>query len=129
MPWTKKINELRQALESIDKTAMIVSEPDEIAWLFNMRGEGGSTLDSLMISPLFQSLALVSLDSVALWVHMEKVDKHIIHHLHPENCSETNMCVNIRNYSDVIINLTEWAHGKDGVSIVRLKWGVTLDFI
>ena len=71
---------------------MVISEPDEIAWLFNMRGEGGSILDSLMMSPLFQSLALVTLDSLTLWVHKEQVNEEIQNHLIQDNCKEENMC-------------------------------------
>ena len=89
--------------------AMVVSEPDEIAWLFNMRGEGNSTIDSLFISPLFQSLALITLDSLKLWVHKEKADEKIIAHLTPDFCNETNMCVEIRDYSNVSRDLREWA--------------------
>ena len=34
---------LRDALEEKGLTAMIVSEEDEVAWLFNLRGEGETT--------------------------------------------------------------------------------------
>ena len=38
-----KVGELRKALEKKGLHAMIVSEEDEIAWLFNLRGEGETT--------------------------------------------------------------------------------------
>ena len=112
----EKISELRDTLNSSDKTAMVISEPDEIAWIFNMRGEGESILDSLMISPLFQSLALVTLDSIRLWVHHEKVTEEIRNHLNQDECEEANMCVVIGNYSNAILDLTEWAEGQSMVS-------------
>ena len=94
---------------------MVVSEPDEIAWLFNLRGEGNSTIDSLFISPLFQSLALVTLDSLVLWVHKEKLNERINTHLNPENCNETNMCVEIRDFSHASTDLREWAVAQENV--------------
>ena len=96
---------------------MVMSEPDEIAWLFNMRGEGESTLDSLMISPLFQSLALVTLNSLTLWVHVEKVNEEIRNHLTVENCTGVNMCVIIRDYSNATTDLRKWALAQENVCI------------
>ena len=114
--WMEKVSELRDSLNKSEKTAMVVSEPDEIAWLFNMRGEGESILDSLMISPLFQSLALVTLDSITLWAHQEKVTQEIRNHLHQDDCEEKYMCVAIGNYSNAITELNEWAKAQPLVS-------------
>ena len=114
--WQEKIDDLRQMLNESDKMAMVVSEPDEIAWLFNMRGEGTSTIDSLMISPLFQSMALVTLDSVTLWVHTDKVDKSIREHLTLKYCNETNACVVIRDFSNATADLRNWAIDQNNVS-------------
>ena len=111
----EKVDDLRHSLNETDKMAMVVSEPDEIAWLFNMRGEGNSTIDSLMISPLFQSLALITLDSLHLWVHKDKLDGRINAHLTPDNCNETNMCVEIRNFSHASTELREWAIAQENV--------------
>ena len=38
-----KVAELRVAMEKKGLNAMVVSEEDEIAWLFNLRGEGETT--------------------------------------------------------------------------------------
>jgi Xaa-Pro aminopeptidase len=35
-----KLLDLRNDLDEVSAAAMVVSEPDEIAWLFNLRGEG-----------------------------------------------------------------------------------------
>ena len=112
----EKVSEVRDTLNASEKTAMVISEPDEIAWLFNMRGEGESILDSLMVSPLFQSLALLTLDAITLWVHQEKVTQEIRNHLHQDDCKEENMCVAIGNYSNAIMELTEWAEAQPMVS-------------
>ena len=39
---------------------MLVSELDEVAWLFNLRGEGETHNEGLYHSPTFQSLSLVT---------------------------------------------------------------------
>ena len=38
-----KVGELRETMEKKGLNAMVVSEEDEIAWLFNLRGEGETT--------------------------------------------------------------------------------------
>ena len=115
-PWTEKVADLRETLSDSQKYGMVVSELDEIAWLFNMRGEGGSTVDSLFTSPLFQSLALVTLDDITLWVHQEKVSDIIREHLNPDSCNNTNMCVKIKDYSNATVDLNEWALSDENVS-------------
>ena len=115
-PWTEKVEDLRKFLSDSDRFGMVVSELDEIAWLFNMIGEGGSTLDSLMISPLFQSMALVTLDDIKLWLHQEKVDETIRQHLNPEYCNQTRMCVDIKDISRATFDLNEWAILQENVS-------------
>ena len=115
-PWTEKVADLRETLSDSQKYGMVVSELDEIAWLFNMRGEGGSTVDTLFTSPLFQSLALVTLDDITLWVHQEKASDVIREHLNANFCNNTNICVKIRDYSSAIVDLKEWALSIDNVS-------------
>ena len=48
-----KVAELRVAMEKKGLNAMVVSEEDEIAWLFNLRGEGETTnkVGSLFFAP------------------------------------------------------------------------------
>ena len=36
----EKIIDLREKISKLEASAMVVSEQDEIAWLFNLRGEG-----------------------------------------------------------------------------------------
>ena len=121
-PWTEKIEDLRQFLSNSDRFGMVVSELDEVAWLFNMRGEGGSTVESLLISPLFQSMALVTLDDIKLWLHQEKVDEKIRQHLNPEYCNQTRMCVELKELSRAAFDLNEWATLQENVSNKTFKY-------
>ena len=120
--WTEKVADLRETLSDSQKYGMVVSELDEIAWLFNMRGEGGSTVDSLFTSPLFQSLALITLEDITFWVHQEKVSDVIRDHLNPDFCNNTNMCVELRDYSTAIVDLNEWASSIENVSSKFLRY-------
>ena len=117
----EKVDDLRKGLNKSDKTSMVISEPDEIAWLFNMRGEGESIVDSLMVSPLFQSLALVTLDSLTLWIHKEKINDEIRNHLIQDNCSENNICVVIEGYSNATTDLRKWALVQEKVSTIYIE--------
>ena len=111
------MRELRASLNSSEKTGMVVSEQDEIAWLFNLRGEGNSTMDSLMMSPLFQSIALVTMDSIGLWVHGEKVTDEVRDHLNPSQCEEENMCVVFGDFPNALLDLADWAEFQTEVSL------------
>ena len=78
----EKLGDLREALAE-DYLAMVLTEQDEIAWLFNLRGEGDSVLESLYVSPLFQSVALVDAggEEAVLWLHGDKVNSAVRSHL------------------------------------------------
>lgn len=47
-PFEEKIDDLRRTLAKKGINAMVVSELDEIAWLFNLRGEGSSTVQVIL---------------------------------------------------------------------------------
>ena len=51
---------LRARLLEEEQHGMLVSELDEVAWLFNLRGEGETHNEGLYHSPTFQSLSLVT---------------------------------------------------------------------
>ena len=65
----------------------------------------------LFHSPLFESLALVTLDEVHLWVHTADLKPEVEGHLRPPACEESKMCVTIREFSDYLEDLREWSEG------------------
>ena len=83
LEWPQKVQNLRDTLQKLSLDAMAITEHDEIAWLFNLRGQGESTNEGLMHSPLFESLALVSDDQVFLWIDTQKVVPGLMVHLNP----------------------------------------------
>ena len=88
LEWPQKVQNLRETLKKSNLDAMAITEHDEIAWLFNLRGQGESTNEGLMHSPLFESLALVSDDQVFLWIDTQKVVPGLMVHLNPRNCDQ-----------------------------------------
>jgi len=106
--WEAKIGRLREKLVEEQVYGMIVSELDEVAWLLNLRGEGSSSLEGLFHSPLFETLALVTMQEVRLWVHLEKVTSEITEHLNQPNCMESNICVIISEVEKSLAELEEW---------------------
>ena len=87
--WPEKVQNLRETLQKKNLDAMVITELDEIAWIFNLRGQGEATHGGLMHSPLFESMALISNDQVFLWIDTQKVVPGLMVHLNPRDC-DTN---------------------------------------
>ena len=70
--WKEKVADLRSYLAAQNLKGMVVSEGDEVAWLFNMRGElreSSNEYTSLyQFYPYFDSEALVESDDIKLWL-------------------------------------------------------------
>ena len=71
--WIDKVADLRSYLSAQNLKGMVVSEGDEVAWLFNMRGElregsDGSRTSLYQFYPYFDSVALVESNDITLWL-------------------------------------------------------------
>ncbi|TFK37159.1 putative Xaa-Pro aminopeptidase P [Crucibulum laeve] len=66
---TDKIGKVRDELAKKKAKAVVVTMLDEVAWLFNLRG---SDID---YNPVFFAYAVVTTDSVALFVESEQLDE------------------------------------------------------
>lgn len=62
-----KLKDLRQDLEKKNSHAFVVSMLDEIAWLFNLRG------DDIPYNPVFFSYAIITNDSATLYIDQSKL--------------------------------------------------------
>ena len=78
--WQEKIADLRSYLAAKGLKGMVVSEGDEVAWLFNMRGElqreeeegeANSYASLYQFYPYFDSVALVTSDDIRLWLRQD----------------------------------------------------------
>ncbi|KAI9721538.1 MAG: hypothetical protein M1812_002300 [Candelaria pacifica] len=74
-PLTEKLQDLRKELEKKKSAGFIVSMLDEIAWLFNLRG------NDIPYNPVFFSYALVTPDKATLYVDSSKLLPDVASHL------------------------------------------------
>ena len=70
-----KIERVRQALREQQAEHLVISQLDEIAWLFNMRGS------DVHCSPVFVSYVLLTQDDVTLFINSEKLDDSVKNYL------------------------------------------------
>lgn len=65
--WEEKVEELRKELEKKKAAGFVVSMLDEVAWLFNLRG------NDIPYNPVFFSYALITPTTVTLYVDESKL--------------------------------------------------------
>ncbi|KAI7302833.1 putative Xaa-Pro aminopeptidase, partial [Hortaea werneckii] len=90
-----KIEELRKELDKKKAAAFVVSMLDEIAWLFNMRG------NDIPYNPVFFSYAVVTPTATTLYVDESKLDEKAKAHL---------MGVTIRPYEEIFSDIASLAN-------------------
>ncbi|KAF4120257.1 hypothetical protein GMORB2_3058, partial [Geosmithia morbida] len=85
----RKLQDLRRELEKRNSIGFVISMLDEIAWLFNLRGS------DVPYNPVFFSYAIVTLESVTLYIDETKLDGAAKAHLAQNN-------IRIRPYSSIL---------------------------
>uniref|UniRef100_A0A0B7ATL7 Aminopeptidase P N-terminal domain-containing protein n=1 Tax=Arion vulgaris TaxID=1028688 RepID=A0A0B7ATL7_9EUPU len=73
--WQNKVAAVRTKMEEEKATAMVVTALDEVAWLFNLRGS------DIIYNPVFLSFAIITTDSVNLFIDFEKLTEKVRTHL------------------------------------------------
>lgn len=73
--WQEKVARIRTKLVEENATAVVVTALDEVAWLFNLRGS------DIVYNPVFFSFAIITTDSVNLFVDFEKLTEKLKSHL------------------------------------------------
>lgn len=66
---TQKLARLREEVKSRSSTHIVISALDEIAWLFNLRAD-----TDIPFSPVFFSYALITLETVTLYINKLKIE-------------------------------------------------------
>ena len=87
----EKIDELRKELEKKKAAGFVVSMLDEIAWLFNLRG------NDIPYNPVFFSYAVITPTTATLYIDESKLAPNAKAHL---------MSVNIRPYDAIFSDIT-----------------------
>ena len=75
MSWQEKVGKLREELKENKFDATVITALDEIAWLFNLRG------NDVPYNPVFRAYAVVDMNQVLLYLppgkHSPSVKRHL----------------------------------------------------
>ncbi|XP_036138554.1 xaa-Pro aminopeptidase ApepP isoform X2 [Monomorium pharaonis] len=93
-PWQEKVQSIRLEMKLSSADALVVTALDEIAWLFNVRGY------DLPHTPVLRAYAIVTHESLHLYVLRQKILRSVDIHLKIDSCSHAN-CVKWHNYTDI----------------------------
>ena len=77
--FSSKLNRLREEMKNKKATIHIITTLDDIAWLFNIRG------NDVKYNPVVLSYAIITLDNVYLFIDDKKLDENILNELKKEN--------------------------------------------
>lgn len=97
----EKIKELREKLQHEKASAIIITALDEVAWLYNIRG------DDVHYSPVVHSFAIVTLHSAFFYVDKEKVTAEVQNYM-------TENGIDIREYNIVQSDVSLLVSGVSG---------------
>ncbi|GCC38180.1 hypothetical protein chiPu_0016692 [Chiloscyllium punctatum] len=103
--WQMKVKEIRAQMKEnlYQPTAVLISALDETAWLFNLRG------NDIPYNPFFKSYTLLATNFIRLFVNESRLPQHIKEYLNT-TCT-TDMCVQLKPYTDIRKDLQEYAKG------------------
>jgi Xaa-Pro aminopeptidase len=90
-PFQEKISDLRKELKKEKREGCIISMLDEIAWLFNLRG------NDIPYNPVFFSYAIVTMDTVELFIDEDKLTPEARVHLGED--------VKIKPYASIFVGI------------------------
>lgn len=104
-----KIEELRKELDKKKAAAFVVSMLDEVAWLFNLRG------NDIPYNPVFFSYAVVTPTTTTLYIDESKL---------PDNAKAHLMGIDIRPYESIFSDITAMASEPEsnGTSTPKRKY-------
>lgn len=112
--WEEKIKKVREKMTEKKADAVVVSALDEIAYLFNLRGS------DIEYNPVFFAYAVITTNSVHLFVDEEKLDAKVRQHLQLNGAQVSeDMKISVGPYDDAkhfVADLTNKVEGKIWIS-------------
>ncbi|KAG8532167.1 uncharacterized protein KY384_003807 [Bacidia gigantensis] len=97
----EKIENLRKELAKKKSAGLIISMLDEVAWLYNLRG------NDIPFNPVFFSYAIVTPTKASLYVDESKLDEQARQHLGPS--------IEIRPYDDILGDVMSLSQAPEAV--------------
>ncbi|KAH3787307.1 hypothetical protein DPMN_165428 [Dreissena polymorpha] len=111
--WQDKVSEVREKMAEKKADALVITALDEIAYLFNMRGS------DIEYNPVFFAYAVVTTETVNLFMDPDRVDKKVQTHLSLGRQSPSGVSVTVAPYDDVktfVADLSSSVSGKIWIS-------------
>lgn len=109
---TQKLTKVRQALSKASADALVITQLDEIAWLFNIRG------NDIPYNPLVISYAIITAQSAVLFI-----DKNAVLSEYSPYFAQHQ--ITLKSYGDFEKGLRE-LHGRVWVDPATVSWWVEL---
>jgi Xaa-Pro aminopeptidase len=115
-----KIEELRKEIDKKKAAGIIISMLDEVAWLFNLRG------NDIPYNPVFFSYAAVTPTTATIYVDSDKLNSEVENHLRAD--------VQIRPYDSLMSDLTAMnesaadtaeLHAPESKSVAKKKYMIS----
>ena len=98
-PFESKLSGLRTEIEKSGSAAMVVTELDEIAWLFNLRGEGKSFNNSnFLCDQIWQNFAIWAI-LFHIWQKKKNCSAKVLGHLGKKNYGQISYIVIWQNFT------------------------------
>ncbi|KAK8724909.1 hypothetical protein OTU49_010972 [Cherax quadricarinatus] len=110
--WEEKVSEVRKEMVEQSADMLVITAPDEVAWLLNLRGNDDSS------TPVFRAYVIIGRNNVELFVPQGKITPAVDNHLNVNQCGEQE-CVIITEYS-AILNRLRALKLKNGITKVML---------
>ena len=85
----EKLQEVREKMTSLNVDYYIISSLDDIAWLYNLRG------NDILYNPVFLSYSIIEENKAYIYIDEEKVSEKIKYELEKDN-------IYIKNYNKII---------------------------
>ncbi|XP_069163625.1 uncharacterized protein [Procambarus clarkii] len=96
--WEDKVAEVRAEMEKQGADIFVITAPDEVAWLLNLRGSDDPN------TPVFRSYVMIGRNNVEVFVPSGKITPAVDNHLNVNQCGE-HECVTITEYSAILNRL------------------------
>ncbi|XP_042203854.1 uncharacterized protein LOC121853643 isoform X2 [Homarus americanus] len=106
--WEDKVADVRAEMERQGADILVITAPDEVAWLLNLRGSDVET------TPVFRSYVIIGRNNVELFVPPDKITPAVDNHLNVNQCGEQE-CVIITEYIAIL----------DRLRVLKLNNGIT----
>lgn len=91
----EKINQIKEHLKEIKADRLVLTSLDDIAWLFNIRG------NDVECNPVVLSYAAISLDETILYIHNGVLSRELLNKFNEEN-------IIVKDYSDIYTDVTTY---------------------